>query len=261
MIKRNLTLINIVVLLLLMLYLYEVIKISKYSIENFQHKRESYRQYGDFYFYYKATLRFIANPLFLYKNENMLKFAEYVYPPLGILLFFPFTVLNETVAYFLFLLVSAFSGGLAAWLVVASRRRPPAEEPIRWQVVAVFILLVMTSGPFFSNFVAVQINLIVLCFCCAAIFLGFRSFNICGGLLLALACWMKIYPGLLLVTMLSVASLRATGIAAIVWAIVLPIVLIWWFPLDLYSFYFLKALPEMAKHAEVQIDTSRLRPD
>lgn len=237
--------------LLAALLLFEIADYVYYTFAEFIH-------YQDFTLYYKAVERFIQSPLTLYDFAHMATLSEYVYPPLGILILLPLGFLDKNAAYFIFIIGSCVSGVLSAWLVVKTRQHRQIPSQITWQAAATFILITIASGPFFTNFVWSQFNLYVILFCVAAIYLGFEGFAVSGGLMLALACWMKIYPALLLLTMFSVAELRRTAAAAVIWGILLPLCFIWLIPLALYKFYFFKALPEMAGHALIHIDNQSI---
>ena len=59
---------------------------------------------------------------------------------------------------------------------------------------ALFALLVLVSGPAFYTSVSGQVNSIVLALCLGGVLLGLRRQHLLGGVMLAFACWIKIYP-------------------------------------------------------------------
>ena len=71
-----------------------------------------------------------------------------------------------------------------------------------------------------------------------------RQFLI-GGAMLAFACWIKIYPALLVIAMLNVKSQRAMALFSIAGGVLFPVMALFLVPLVLYDHYFLQLLPVM----------------
>ena len=207
-------------------------------------------QKSDFFIYYSAVERLLSDSSTLYEFEATLNFAGYTYPPLGILLFVPFALFDYYPAFLLFQSVIVIALLIAVWCAIRIRQHVFSELFIdRWKS-ALFALLVLTSGPAFLTSVSGQVNSIVLALCLGAILLGMRRHPLLGGSLLAFACWIKIYPVLLLLAMLSIKSLRTTAFFSIVAGLLLPIALLPLVPLVLYDQYFLHLLPIMGGKIE-----------
>lgn len=200
---------------------------------------------SDFAIYYFAAKRFLHDPSTLYEFEATLNFAGYTYPPLSILLFVPFTLLSYYTAYILFQFVVVATLIAAIGCVVIARQHVFSGTRNQPLEAILFALLVLASGPAFSNSVSGQVNSIVLALCLGAALLGMRSHSLLGGIMLAFACWIKIYPALLVTAMLGIKSQRRTALFAIVTVVFLPIVMLPFIPPVLYDHYFLQLLPVM----------------
>jgi Glycosyltransferase family 87 len=164
---------------LALLFIYELRDFVSYDIRTLQSVRYL-TGYGDFNIYLEAARRFVSDPHSLYVQRSMLTFSGYIYPPLGVLLFVPFTFLNETIAYFLFQLINLGSAVLASLLILAVHRGT-TDRPVHWPVAASFIMLVVTSSAVFYNFTAAQVQLLVIVLCSGGIYLGWRRFPILAG--------------------------------------------------------------------------------
>jgi len=205
---------------------------------------------SDFSVYYSAVERLLNDSATLYEFEATLNFAGYTYPPLSILLFVPFALFDYYPAFILFQSVIAVALVVAIWCAIRIRQHIFSEQIIDHSKSALFALLVLASGPAFLTSVSGQVNSIVLALCLGAVFLGMRQQPLLGGSLLAFACWIKIYPVLLLVAMLSIKSLRRTAFFSIVTGLLLPIAMLPLVPLVLYDQYFLHLLPIMGGKIE-----------
>jgi hypothetical protein len=199
----------------------------------------------DFSIYYFGAERFLNHAATLYQFDQTLDLVGYTYPPLSILLFLPFALIDYYPAYILFQLVSVIALVVAALCAIRARQYVFPDLRIDHRKSALFALLVIASGPAFSNSVSGQVNSIVLALCLGAILLGMRRQSLVGGILLAFACWIKIYPVLLVVAMLGIKSQRTTGLYSIAIGLLLPVVMLPLVPLVLYEHYFLQLLPVM----------------
>jgi hypothetical protein len=212
--------------------------------------------FGDFDYFFAAAERFLHDPASLYDRKEVLAFMGYVYPPVGVLFFVPFALLGKKLGFVAFLLVSVGCGYLAAWLMVRwIAPRPAAARP---GSALLFLLAVVASTPFYANLVLVQFNLVVLCCCAGALLAAGRGHALLAGLLLMLACWMKIYPVVLLLVMLSLPAGRPAAVRAIVLGLALPVLLAPVLPFGLYGDYFLDALPRLSGQSLVQIDNQSI---
>lgn len=182
--------------------------------------------FGDLDYYTEAARRFLRDPASLYDRPSMLAFVGYIYPPVGILFFVPVALLGPTAGFLAFIAVSVCSGIAAAALL--------GGMVLRGGRLVLFILLVAASGPFFANLVNVQFNLLVLLASAVAIAAGARNQVWLAALALALACWMKIYPGVLLIAMLGLPAYRPVAVRALLVGLVLPVLLLWWLPPSVY---------------------------
>lgn len=121
-----------------------------------------------------------------------------------------------------------------------------------------FVLAVVASTPFYANLFAVQFNLVVLCCCAGALLAASRGYSGLAGLLLAAACWMKIYPGILLLVMLSLRTFRPTAFKAMLIGATLPVLLLPVIPSSLYFDYFLDALPHLSGQSLINLDNQSI---
>ena len=201
---------------------------------------------SDFSVYYYAAQRVLNNSASLYEFGATLNLAGYTYPPLGVLLFAPFTLFDYHTAYILFQFGSAIALMGAIWCALDVRNRIFPQLPIDYSRSTFFALLILASGPAFTTSVSGQVNSIVLVLCVGGILMGMRGKPIVGGIMLAFACWIKIYPVLLVVAMLSIKSLRLTAFVSVMACVLLPVAMIPLVPLVLYEQYFLQLLPVMA---------------
>ncbi|MEP6879726.1 MAG: glycosyltransferase family 87 protein [Nitrosospira sp.] len=200
---------------------------------------------SDFSVYYFAAERVLSHPATLYEFEATLNFAGYTYPPLSILLFIPFTLFDYYTAYILFQFVSVIALIVAIWCIILARQHVSPELRIDHRKYTLFALLVLASGPAFSTSVSGQVNSVVLALCLGAVVFGMRRQPLVGGTMLAFACWIKIYPVLLVVAMLGIKSQRTTALFSIAAGVLLPVMMLFLVPLVLYDHYFLQLLPVM----------------
>jgi hypothetical protein len=234
---------NIALILLASLFAYEVVDLGTfhwhYLWRNVDH--------SDFDVYSSAALRFLERPADFYDVSGAASLrGTFLYPPLGIVAFVPFTWLPHDAAFVVFQLTSVAASFGCVWLVARSHALTHRDTGYGWRAFALFALLILASGPAYSNSVAGQVSSFVLILCFAAIYLGLVGRPAWAGLLLAFACWLKIYPALLLIAMFGVPVFRRTAIAAMAFGIILPAAFLWLVPLALYKVYFFDLLPQMA---------------
>jgi len=201
----------------------------------------------DFGIYYNAAIRFLNDPSQIYDVARSGSLRGYLYPPISILLFVPFTLVEIEVAHAAFLLLNGILIFVSAWLVALTVAATKPSCTVYNRRSALFLLLIATSGPVFTNSVSNQANVVVLTFTLAAIYLGFHGRHAWASAFLATACWIKIYPALLLLTMFALPRLRKTALHGIVIGIVAPILLLSIVPLSSYYTYFLELLPVMSE--------------
>jgi hypothetical protein len=208
---------------------------------------------SDFSAYYLGAERLFADPATLYELEAPVHSAGYIYPPLSILLFLPFALFDYETAYLLFVSVIAIALVMSVWCVTRARQyvsfSQPADnhtDPDKHAKSALFALMVLSSGPAFNTSVSGQVNSIVLALCLGGVLLGLRRQHLLGGALLAFACWIKIYPVLLIMAMLSIKSQRKTALLSIAAGVLLPVAALPLVPAVVYDHYFLQLLPTLS---------------
>src|SRR5690349_17451427 len=76
----------------------------------------------DFSVYYLGAERVLTDPATLYELEAPAHSAGYIYPPLSILLFIPFTLFEYYTAYLLFVSVIAIALIMSIWCVIRARQ-------------------------------------------------------------------------------------------------------------------------------------------
>lgn len=209
---------------------------------------------SDFRIFHQTALRFSQTPLALYPGDAHVTLQGFLYPPPSILLFLPFSLVNVATGYALFvgLLYLCTAGALAMWLRVVGRAGLTSMTLTGADHVALLVLG-LAAGPVFAGAAAGQVDSIVLCLCVAYIVLLRSGRSAAAGAILAVGCWIKIYPALLLVYALRTpgrnrvaAGFAITGLAVPVLA--LPIV-----PAGLYVAYFLDLLPTLSGRTIVNI--------
>lgn len=207
----------------------------------------------DFWYYYTATERVLAEPLNLYPDP-----FHFMYPPASVGFFLPLLAFPLPVASVV-LAVLAYVAAVAAVLLflrlveaVRGEEIPPA-----WK--ASLLLVALASGATFQNLKFGQVNTFVLLAGIGFLWLAERRHWRAAGAALALGFWLKLYPIILLP--LGAPALRrwaggearraAVGIAAGLLAVGvgLPLVLLPVVDLALYSQYFLDILPVVSQLA------------
>jgi len=202
---------------------------------------------SDFSAYYLGAERLLADPATLYELSAAVHSAGYIYPPLSILLFLPFALFDYETAYLLFVSSIAIALIVLVWCVTRARQHVSLSGSVdKHAKSALFALLVLTSGPAFNTSVSGQVNSIVLALCLGGVLLGLRRQHLLGGVLLAFACWIKIYPVLLIVAMLSIKSQRKTALFSIATGVLLPVAALPLVPPVVYDHYFLQLLPTLS---------------
>ncbi len=238
----------LLLLCLLCLLAYEMQDVARHIHRQFV---EEDLKGNDFPVYHDAARRLLDEPSTLYDIGGARGLGGYTYPPLSILLFLPFAPLRQPPAIVLFDLVSVAALLLSCLLVLRARLEPGARES-RAQA-ACFTLLVVTSGPSFCTIVLGQVNMLVVLLCVGAVYLSQRHRPVPAGIALAFACWIKIYPALLVVAMLGSRTHRRSGAMATAFGLLLPACFLWLVPFRLYAQYFLEVLPALSGSVHVNV--------
>jgi alpha-1,2-mannosyltransferase len=197
----------------------------------------------DFYVYYDAARRFLTDANSLYEPAKWRKLAGFTYPPLAVLLFTPFAVFRPELAHLLFQVVSAGMLVVCSVLVLKLRKRTSTPTAGDSNKSLLFALLLTTSGPAFATFLNGQVGTIILALCLGALYLDRNRYQWMSGVVLAAACWIKIYPALLVVAWFSEKLRRMSALKTAILGAALPTLLLWLVPFELYKVYFLKLMP------------------
>lgn len=205
--------------------------------------------FGDLDIYRDAAIRFLANPAALYDRASMLRFEGFIYPPPAILFFVPFAHLAPSLSFLVYS-ASTIGLGVLAAVVFARLAVPAGLRPLA-------AMLLIASGPFYANLMAVQFTLWVVFVCIVAIAAALHGRPWVAAVALALACWMKIYPGMLLLAMLLLPAFRPAAVRAVIVSALLPVVLLPVLPVQVYV-DFLAEVPNLSAHLLAHIDNGSI---
>jgi hypothetical protein len=197
---------------------------------------------------------FLVDSQQIYRGEVLDSMVGFIYPPPCIVPFVALSWLSVRAGYLLLvaLLYLALAGGLVLLFGVVKRAAglPPAARWVDW--VTQFVIG-NTARPMFEAAWAGQIDPIVLFLCIAYLALMQRGHLPWAGALLALGCWIKIYPALLLVHAMQHPDRRRCLVGFVAMAILVPLVVSPAVPVSLYVRYFTQALPILSGHAITNI--------
>lgn len=148
----------------------------------------------DFHYYYEAAVRFRADPPQLYRLSDDV-IAGFAYPPPAILPFAALSFVPLGMAMLLWTVASyaAVVVAIAIWIRSLAARGLPVDG----RTAAAMGLIALALGPTYSNAVFGQVNAFVLLSAVAFVVLG----PVTGGASLAGGVWLKIYPALMVVTL------------------------------------------------------------
>ncbi|MCX6790659.1 MAG: glycosyltransferase family 87 protein [Candidatus Gribaldobacteria bacterium] len=118
-----------------------------------------------------------------FDSNNFLATSRFIYPPIALFLFAPLALLP----YFWAKLVFSFLIGVCLFLVFYLLKK-------RFDIKTEFLLLIFLSFPIVASFERGQIDLLILLL---VILAWFKKDKWYGGLFLATACVLKVYPVLL----------------------------------------------------------------
>lgn len=187
---------------------------------------------ADFEVYWDAGRRVLQDPARLYADRLFL------YPPPAGALFAPVARLSLATGY---LVAAALNVALLAACVRAGERLHP-RPPTGWARAALWAAA-LGSAPALQTVKFGQVGALVLLLSLAfLIWLPERPGQ--AGAALALGVWIKLYPAVLGVFALQRASWRAAAVGTAV-ALAVPLVLLPWFPPELYLEYVLERLPRV----------------
>lgn len=211
---------------------------------------ESYSLSGaigsDFAIFHHAAVAFAANRSALYDSASAQSLQGFIYPPPAIVALLPLARFDLGTAFLLYTTaqVVALLFAFALWVGMAGRRRPVRDR-------IALIALAMASGPVVDLRLG-QIDGFILALAVLALHL-FRRHPGPAGALLAIGCWVKIYPVLLLAPALAHANRRRllAGFAAA--ALAIPALAMTIVPLVHFRGYFLTLLPAMSGRTIVNI--------
>jgi alpha-1,2-mannosyltransferase len=210
--------------------------------------------FADFQFFHDGARRFILSPDELYSGNTRDGFLliqsaariDYGYPPTAVLLFAPLATLPLPWAFVVF---TAFSAALVLasvllFRILAREELGELEPRGAWFVLAA---LVLSLGSVYVTFVFGQVNAVVLVLCLAYVLMARRGQYVWAGLFLAAGFWLKFYPLYLLVLAPFERRPLRLLLSAGLWILAIPVVLLPFLPFHLYTEYFLKIYPELAR--------------
>ncbi len=216
----------------------------------------------DFRTFRGAAARLLSDPATLYIEPFMKRPDEagqllvgFLYPPPSALLFVPLAYGDRATAFYAFGLVilAAAIIALLLWgrLLARDEHAPP---PI---AMAALCAMALVAGPIAENWLG-QVDTILLLICVAAIVCLRSDRPVAGGALIALGCWVKIYPVLLLIDLALQPRARRAITSFSITAMAIPALSLLVLPMSLFADYFTVLLPAMSGRTIVNIDNQSL---
>lgn len=193
---------------------------------------------ADYSFFHEAALRFFADPATLYADP------EYFYPPPGVLVFWPTTLVGKVPGY---ILSGPIIFATLAVAVVWALRLWEQErgEPLGTATRASLIVIALGSTATFQSLKYAQVNGLVLVSAVAFLALCQRERPGWAALALAGGFWLKLLPLVLLPLGLG-ARWRQLAAGTLVGFIALPLALLPLVPAELYHEYARDRLPHLS---------------
>jgi alpha-1,2-mannosyltransferase len=193
-------------------------------------KRDVHDIATDYNIYYKAAQQFKADPSILYDATNT-GFDQYLYPPPAILLFVLCTFIPYQVSYwiFSFLMYASLIGSLFIGQKIYNAKF--GIEPSRNNYL--FIAFALTTAPMFHNITLGQVNCLVLLLCMLYLYFAEKK-PVLAGIFLAAACWIKVYPVLLILWGVFSKERRKSVYACMISGTSVVLLLALLIPFDLY---------------------------
>jgi hypothetical protein len=197
---------------------------------------------------------FRSDPGLLYRPDVLQSMVGFLYPPPSILLFLPFSLLPDGAGYLAFIafLGVSMSAAIVLWLRMMRRAAvlPPVVSAADWLVL---FAMGLTARPMYDAVLQGQIDPFVLLLCVGYVACMRSRLPVLGGSILALGCWIKIYPVLLLVDALRRAERGRCLAGFFATEVLIPVVALPLVPVSLYVRYFTAALPALSGQAITNI--------
>lgn len=213
-------------------YLIPVFKNSAGFIEDYQH-------------YHEASLRFIKNPSLLYLSQSNTSLTGFIYPPLSIIFFLPFSFLPLKFAYLSFMIIG-YIALVFSIVIFVKILEQELNYPLKPSLKIACILISLAFAPTFMNAIYGQVNTLVLFFCVFYIWLAKKNKPWLAGLILSLSIWLKLYPIFLVLLSFFNKTYRKTLPSAMGSLILYPILSLFIIPFELYYYYFFIMLPNLS---------------
>lgn len=243
---------NILLALLSVVSIYYFVDLTVFAIEG-----NLFGRLSDFGFYHTGTSNFANNPIDLYfRSDTGEKFQGWTYPPIGVLFFLPLIEYNWIVGSAYFLVFIIFNAGLAAYLTVLLIEQNVKVYNLKSKIIT--ILLIVSTGPAYHNYLSFQVNFIVLNCCLAYILFSNAKWFKSAGVILAFGIWLKIYPILLLGLGILYKKYRPSFYWTLAFIVILPIIFSPIIPLELYSYYIIEILPELGSTGSTSIQNQSM---
>ncbi len=223
------------------------------SVVIFQFSRIFGHVGSDFKIFHNAASRFGLDPLMLYSRDSVDTLQGFLYPPPAIVLFRGFSFLDVSTAYALFLVVAYGSAIASALTWMRAIDKDSRFVGFDGADKAIGILLAVAAGPVFSAAGAGQVDTVVLFICGLYALMLTKERFFLAGFVLSLGFWIKIYPALLLIYVFSGKS-RITLVPGFLFGLIaVPVLLVAWVPMELYTDYFSNYLPHLSKRTIINI--------
>lgn len=207
---------------------------------------------SDFVIFRDAALRLFAPGSPIYNASSADTLQGFIYPPPALLVLAPLALVDVHTAFLLFSWIGwvLLAWALFLWLRLIGEGNGGARPGMLASVAGLSIALVL--GPVASLRFG-QIDGYILAISLFSIYALRRERGILAGALLALGCWIKIYPVLLMPWMLRQPD-RARFLAGFTGAaILLPAIALLFVPIEQFAIYFRDLLPHLSRGVIVNI--------
>ena len=201
----------------------------------------------DFEYFYTMGTRAFSSPRTLYEDpkENGTKMillnqsVFHPYPPPSSLLFRLFAFLPFPWAYMSWSLFVYLLIGISCTLYAAALKKEGKERGVPWFP----ILLSIGAGPTFLDSSFGNVNALLLLLCVLYGYLFVHNRYMTAGLVLSVASWLKLYPLLLLLTLLFARDRFRLLTGFLTGAVTILLVTLLFIPFPLFGEYFLRIAP------------------
>jgi hypothetical protein len=207
--------------------------------------RGNFLDWVDYYHYHEGVRRFLFNPNMLYLAKSKITLIGFLYTPLSVLFFLPFYSLPLAYAYVLCGLIIYATTAISGYLI-GQLYEQVSGETLSQPFKAALVMISLAFTPTLQNVVFGQVNSIVLLLCLVYLWMVFNRMEFWGGVVLAAAIWLKLYPAILLFLMVHDRRYWRSLPGVLLGLVLPPLVFSHFVPMALYKQYFFDFLPAIS---------------